>query len=114
MPFKKGGPPGPGRPKHSTEEKYLRAIAACVTAESWTRIVQKAMSQAEHGDNAARRWLTDYLIGQPVERQPDEKREIDEALLRKLDATWESGTPSGTSQAQNSGSPTSTKPAANS
>jgi hypothetical protein len=46
-----------GRPKKSVEEKYR------------ARIVAVAIQQAQDGDDRARKWLSDNLIGLPVQRQ---------------------------------------------
>jgi hypothetical protein len=39
-----------------------------VTFEDWKAIVLKAKDQAKHGDQAARKWLADYLVGAPIQR----------------------------------------------
>ena len=92
-----------GRPKRSTEEKYLSAIADGVSIDRWGKIVKKALEQAERGDFSARKWLTDYLIGQPVVRESDEKREIDRVILEQLTSEWVSGTPLDTDRVPSSG-----------
>lgn len=99
------GNPGGGRHKRSTEDRYLHAIAEGVPMDRWTKIVAKALEQAGRGDYQARKWLTDYLIGQPVVRESDERREIDRAILEQMSSTWVSGTPLATDQAQSNGQP---------
>ncbi len=74
-PTGKGGPlPGEvrnpkGRPTKEREEKYLDVTLTAVTFEDWKKIVHKARDQALKGDAVARKWLSDYLIGPPVQRQ---------------------------------------------
>ena len=66
--FKKGNVGGPGRPKKEREERFYEILVTTVTFERWKKIVSKAAEQAERGDQAARKWLADYLIGAPVQR----------------------------------------------
>jgi len=75
MPFQKGNQEwkkrktqSPGRPPRSTEEKYLQATVNCVKLKDWKRIVTRAMEDAKKGDKDARKWLSDWLMGKPVER----------------------------------------------
>jgi len=67
--FVKGHNGGPGRPKRSTEEKYLTALSRHVTLKDWATIVNTAVARAKAGDSTARQWLSDYLMGKPVQRQ---------------------------------------------
>ena len=66
--FKKGNSGGPGRPTKEREERYYDILITTVTYDRWKKIVLKAADQAERGDQAARKWLADYLIGAPVQR----------------------------------------------
>jgi hypothetical protein len=66
--FVKGHSGGPGRPKRSTEEKYLAALSRRVTLKEWIKIVDVAIARAKMGDGQARQWLSDYLMGKPVQR----------------------------------------------
>lgn len=66
--FVKGNGGGPGRPKRSTEEKYLASLQSAVSVKDWRDIVDKAVFQAKRGDARARQWLSDYLIGPPVQK----------------------------------------------
>lgn len=72
--FVKGHKPvgkrSPGRPKRKTEEKYLRWMFARVKKADWDIIVDSTIARAKSGDNVARQWLSDYLIGKP--KQPIE------------------------------------------
>ena len=63
-----GNKGGPGRPKRSTEEKDLRALSRHVTLKDWAKIVDTAVARAKAGDSTARQWLSDYLMGKPVQR----------------------------------------------
>ena len=56
---------GKGRPKRSTEEKYLKWMSARVKKADWNTITDTAIARAKAGDNVARQWLSDYLIGKP-------------------------------------------------
>ena len=64
----KGNRGGPGRPKRSTEERYLSALIRRVTAKDWQVVVDTAVARAKAGDTQARKWLSDYLLGPPVQR----------------------------------------------
>lgn len=65
QPGQSGNPAG--RPKRSVEEKYLKKISSSVTLTEWREIVKKAVEQAKRGDAKARQWLSDYLVGKPVQ-----------------------------------------------
>jgi hypothetical protein len=68
--FKKGESGNPaGRPPKAREERYNEILISAVTFETWEQIVKKAAEQAKKGDQAARKWLSDYLVGPPVQRQ---------------------------------------------
>jgi hypothetical protein len=67
--FVKGQTGNPsGRPKRRTEEQYLDATIARVTIKDWREIVDKAVMQAKKGDSKARQWLSDYILGPPVQK----------------------------------------------
>ena len=66
--FVKGNGGGPGRPKKLREEKYHEILVSVVDPIAWAAICAKAVSQAKHGDGLARKWLADYLIGPPVQK----------------------------------------------
>ena len=57
-----------GRPKRAVEEKYLDILRATVTPDDWKTITQTAIARAKAGDNVARQWLSDWMLGKPVER----------------------------------------------
>lgn len=67
--FAKGNCGGPGRPRRNREQEYHEILVSVVTPDEWRQIVMKAVDQAKRGDNVARKWLADYLIGPPVERR---------------------------------------------
>jgi len=61
--FAPGNPGGPGRPKRQTEAAYLVALSEAVTLDDWKEIARAAVAAAKAGDAAARKWLSDYLLG---------------------------------------------------
>ena len=68
LPFTIGNPGGPGRPKKEREARYLEITLNTVTFEKWGDVVKKALEDALKGDKDARKWLSDYLVGVPVQR----------------------------------------------
>jgi hypothetical protein len=67
--FAKGHTKTGGRAPREREERYKEVMLTSVSFVDWERIVQKARDQALKGDAVARKWLSDYLIGPPVQRQ---------------------------------------------
>lgn len=67
--FIKGNGGGPGRPKKEREDRYREILLNTCTFEDWKSIVEKAVKQAKSGDSVARKFLADYFIGPPVQRQ---------------------------------------------
>ena len=67
--FVKGNGGGPGRPKKAREERYREILLNTVTFDDWQDIIKRAVNDAKKGDTSARKWLSDYLIGPPVERK---------------------------------------------
>ncbi len=63
--FVKGHTGMGGRPPRAREERYYEILMSSVSFEDWRKIVQRAAEQAKRGDGAARKWLSDYLVGQP-------------------------------------------------
>jgi hypothetical protein len=43
-------------------------LVTAITADDWERIILKARDQAIRGDAVARKFLADYLIGPPVQK----------------------------------------------
>jgi hypothetical protein len=69
MPFKPGQSGNPnGRPKKAREERFLEITLSAVSFADWKEIIQKAVVQAKRGDSTARKWLSDYLIGHPIQK----------------------------------------------
>lgn len=68
MPFQIGNPGGPGRPKKAVEDKYLKSLFSVLKQDDWKDIVDMAIKQAKRGDHQARKWLSDYALGTPVQR----------------------------------------------
>lgn len=66
--FKSGNPGGPGRPKKEREVRYYEIMQTACSFSDWKEIVEKAVQQAKRGDAVARKWLSDNLMGVPVQR----------------------------------------------
>lgn len=67
--FVKGTSGNPkGRTKRQVEDTYLQAFRDSVSPDDWGAIIARAVSDAKKGDAVARKFIADYLIGQPVQR----------------------------------------------
>ena len=66
--FVNGNGGGPGRPSKKREERFLEITLAACTFTDWKVIVKKAVEQARRGNPTARKWLSDYLIGPPTQK----------------------------------------------
>lgn len=64
---------GPGRPPKEREVKYYDLTVSSIAQEDWQEIVARAIKDAKRGDSTARKWLGDYVIGQPVSRVENDK-----------------------------------------
>lgn len=64
----KGHKSNGGRKPRAVEESYLDIMLGEVSPEDWRRITAKAKEQAMRGDAVARKWLSDYIIGPPIQR----------------------------------------------
>lgn len=58
-----------GRAKKVHEVKFLDLMRAEVKEEDWLTIIRTAIAFAKANDAIARKWLSDYLIGAPIQRQ---------------------------------------------
>ena len=47
--------------------KYQKKIDTATTLKDWREIIEKAIEQAKRGDAKARQWLSDYLLGKPIQ-----------------------------------------------
>ena len=56
-----------GKHKPSPKE-YEERMRECVALEDWDAIILEAVRQAIRGDYQARKWLSDHLVGVPVQR----------------------------------------------
>ena len=54
-----------GRAPRSREERYYKILMSTVSFADWKAIILKAVDQARRGDAQARKWLSDYLAGEP-------------------------------------------------
>lgn len=69
MPFKKGQSGNPhGRPKREYEIEYANIVQSSCSPSDWKIVCSKAIEQAKRGDAVARKWLSDNLIGLPVQK----------------------------------------------
>ena len=68
MPFTKGNPGGPGRPKKSIEEKYSKAVYSAIKPEDLKEIIAMISKAAKRGDVQAAKLLLSYVIGMPVQK----------------------------------------------
>lgn len=66
--FARGHDGGPGRPKKETEQAYMQATIKSVSLEDWQDIIRMAVALAKAGDHQARKWLSDNLMGLPIQR----------------------------------------------
>lgn len=67
--FVAGNSASPGRPPKKREERFYEITLSACTYDDWAEIVKKAVAQARRGDAVARKWLSDYIIGPPTQRQ---------------------------------------------
>jgi ferritin-like protein len=69
MPFKKGQSGNPaGRKKKEYEIEYSNVIQSACSISDWKEICKVAIGQAKRGDERARKWLSDNLVGLPVQK----------------------------------------------
>jgi hypothetical protein len=67
--FVKGETGNPsGRKPKEQERAYYDVTMSTVSLDDWRAIVQRAANDAKRGDASARKWLGDYLVGQPVQK----------------------------------------------
>ena len=67
--FVKGNKASPGRMPREKEARYYDILLTSVSFDDWKAIITRATQDAKKGDAVARKWLTDYLVGPPVERK---------------------------------------------
>jgi len=56
-----------GNTGRSYRADTLKALRAAVKKKDWQEIAKKAVDQAKDGNPAARKWLSEYLMGKPPE-----------------------------------------------
>jgi len=71
-----------GRPKREIELRFLKTLTDTVSPEDWVGIILKAVAQAKTGDWRARQWLSNYLIGTPIQRV---QAEVDVTARQEFD-----------------------------
>lgn len=62
------GNKGGGRSARPKEEQYLAIMLKTCTPDDWEKIVISAVTHAKAGDSRAREWLSNYILGKPIER----------------------------------------------
>jgi len=55
-------------PRARTQATYLKALSDRVSIEEWKLIIERAIKDAISGNHRARQWLSNYLIGTPIQR----------------------------------------------
>lgn len=65
--FKPGTSGNQGNVGQSYNARMRRAMQDAVSEDDWIEIVQHAAETAKAGSTAARKWLSEYLLGKPVE-----------------------------------------------
>jgi len=83
--FTEGHPGGPGRPKKSVEERYLKKLSASVTLSDWRDICKRAVSDAKRGDARARQWISEYLLGKPLQRSEITGKDGETIVIKLVD-----------------------------
>lgn len=66
--FATGNSYGKGRPPRDAELIYLSKLTEQCSEDRWSKIVERAVTDAENGNPKAREWLASYLIGRPMHR----------------------------------------------
>ncbi|RPJ40141.1 MAG: hypothetical protein EHM35_00615 [Planctomycetaceae bacterium] len=56
-----------GRLPREREHEFLDVTIAAVSKEQWKEIITKAAEQALAGDSVARKFLAEYILGQPAQ-----------------------------------------------
>jgi len=51
-----------------TAEERMDTLSVTVSQDNWVQVIRKAISQAIGGDYRARQWLSNYLLGPPIQR----------------------------------------------
>lgn len=67
--FAAGNKFGQGRPRRAVEREYLAVLSDVVPLDAWRKVVERALQDAQAGDDKARVWLAKYLldgIGNPL------------------------------------------------
>ena len=68
--FTQGNRGGPGRPPRPTETAYLSALMEACPPDTWRRVCERAVQDAQNGDSRARQWLARSLVGEPALMAP--------------------------------------------
>lgn len=86
-----GRRPGAGRPRKKDVEfrQSMRDLfEEVVTSDAFRNVIRTALARAQAGDDAARRWISDWVIG----KVPDEVKHDVQGSLRIIIDDGDSGT----------------------
>lgn len=73
-----------GRLPKQVEQTYLQVCEGVCSFDVWREITMKAVEQAKRGDARARQWLSDYLIGKPLQMVMAVQNKQDTEITVKL------------------------------
>ena len=79
--FMVGNRYGKGRPPRATEAGYLAVLMEACDLDTWRNVVNRAIEDAQAGDDKARAWLANYLLGAPGAKAPTTTNVIIQQLL---------------------------------
>lgn len=86
---------GKGRPRRSTEEKYLKTFSNTVTKKDLKEILLTVMARAKAGDMVAARIILEYGMGKPQQQvQVDVISDLNIVLVWPEDADDHDSAPS--------------------
>lgn len=69
----------------NTSKDYERIMREVVGLDDWRLIILEAVAQAKDGDKHARKWISDYLLGLPIQRVVSENPYADNPYIEASD-----------------------------
>ena len=64
--FVRGHAGGPGRPPAAKEAEYWAVAKTTCSLDDWRAVVAQAVTDAKSGDTAARKFVSEIMIGDPL------------------------------------------------